>query len=81
MAGLFGDPTLRLVWDPDTATIAAGGDLGYTIGRYQLRRLSPDGSFAVLSTGRYLTIWRKQADGSWKAELDTGNPDPPPNAP
>jgi ketosteroid isomerase-like protein len=81
MAGLFGDPTLRLVWDPDTASIAAANDLGYTIGRYQLRRLSPDGSFTVLSTGRYLTIWRKQPDGSWKAELDTGNPDPPPNAP
>ena len=81
MAGLFGDPTLRLAWEPDTASIAAGGDLGYTIGRYQLRKLKPDGSFTVLSTGRYLTIWRKQPDGSWKAELDTGNPDPAPNAP
>ena len=81
MAGLFGDSALRLVWSPDTASIAAAHDLGYTIGRYQLRRLSPDGSFTVLSTGRYLTIWRKQPDGSWKAEIDTGNPDPAPNAP
>lgn len=81
MAGLFGDSTLRLVWEPDTAVIAASGELGYTIGHSQVRRLAPDGTFTVLSTGRYLTVWRKQPDGSWKVELDQGTNDPKPNAP
>ena len=78
MSGLLDDPHLKLVWEPDTAVIAASGDMGYTIGRSQVRQTNADGSVTVRSTGRYLTIWRRQPDGSWKVELDTGNTDPKP---
>jgi ketosteroid isomerase-like protein len=30
----------------------------------------------VTVTGRFITIWRKQADGSWKVELDAGADEP-----
>ncbi len=29
-------------------------------------------------TGMYVTIWKKQADGSWKAAVDLGSAAPPP---
>ena len=31
---------------------------------------------AVVRTGQYTTVWKKQADGSWKFVLDVGNQDP-----
>ena len=79
MHDVLDDPKLELVWAPDTAVLAASGDMGYTIGRSQVRQTNPDGSVTIRSTGRYLTIWRRQPDGSWKVELDTGNSDPKPS--
>jgi ketosteroid isomerase-like protein len=81
MRDTFSDPTAKLAWWPVSARISASGDLGYTIGRYEARKVNPDGTVSVRGTGRYITIWRKQADGSWKVELDTGHPDPKPAQP
>ena len=69
-------PGSRLTWKPAVADAAASGDLGYTVGTYELR--SPGG---LIRTGKYMTIWKKQPDGSWKFVADGGTPDPPPPAP
>ena len=76
MTGVFVEGRPRLVWEPVSAVIAASGDLGYTIGRWQ--QLAPAPSDSVLATGNYVTLWRRQADGSWKVTADIGNDDPPP---
>jgi ketosteroid isomerase-like protein len=60
-----------LSWEPLKAEIAASGDLGYTFGRY---RLAPEGAAATY--GVYTTIWKIQADGTWKFVLDAGGPTP-----
>jgi ketosteroid isomerase-like protein len=78
MTSTFADPTAKLVWWPESARMSSSGDLGYTIGRYEARKTNPDGTVTVRGTGRYITVWRRQADGSWKVELDTGHPDPKP---
>ena len=65
-------PGIRLTWKPGVADVAASGDLGYTVGTYELR--SPAG---LVRTGKYMTVWRKQPDGSWKFVADGGTPDPP----
>jgi ketosteroid isomerase-like protein len=51
--------------------MAASGELGYTYGTYQLKSRATD---SLMGVGKYATIWIKQADGTWKAILDTGNP-------
>jgi ketosteroid isomerase-like protein len=58
-----------LAWEPERAQISRGGKLGYTWGRYHstLKGKSRDGT--------YMTVWQKQADGSWKVLFDTGDPD------
>ncbi len=65
-----------LTWEPEGARLAASGDLGYTWGTYVSTQPGADGEPEV-ERGRYLTIWRRQADGSWKVELDMGNDLPP----
>lgn len=67
-------PTLS--WAPETVAVVGAGDLAYTSGRYELASKGADGKPHV-SRGTYLTVWRKQADGSWKAVVDIGSADRP----
>lgn len=58
------------------------GDLAYVRGRYSMV-FSPPGMAAMPDSGKYLEIWRKQADGSWKSSRDMFSSDvplPPPPA-
>lgn len=64
-------PEGTLKWEPVYSDIAASGDLGYTVGRYSYSVVDSAGE-ATSSGGYYVTIWRKQADGSWKYVFDTG---------
>ena len=61
----FAGPGPALSWEPLRAEIAGSGDLGYTFGRYILRE-----GGAIKAHGVYVSIWKKQADGSWKFVLD-----------
>lgn len=65
-----------LRWHPLEAHIAGSGDLGYTIGTYEIHRLV-DGQ-KVDRYGKYLTVWRRTPDGQWKVVSDLGSPSPPP---
>lgn len=75
-----GWPGGKLTWQPRFADAAASGDLGYTWGTWQVERTLPDGS-VKRATGKYVTLWRRQPDGTWKYVLDTGVSDPPPPTP
>lgn len=77
MAPAFADSTFKLTWRPTMAFASMAGDLGYTLGIWQSRHYTAQGA-AQISTGKYVTIWRKQADGSWKVVFDGGNPDSSP---
>ncbi len=59
------------------ADVSAAGDLGYTAGTYAATLRGEDGSI-VTEPGKYLTVWRKQQDGSWKVAIETYNTDIPP---
>jgi ketosteroid isomerase-like protein len=65
----------QLVWTPTDAAMSPAGDMGYTWGHYEGRSRDADGNTKVTS-GRYLTIWRKEPDGSWKVVLDASNDEP-----
>jgi ketosteroid isomerase-like protein len=72
MAGLD-DPGTSLRWEPQRAEIAASGDLGWTTGTYVSASVGEDGE-TVRGEGRYVSIWRRAADGSWRVVMDLGNP-------
>jgi ketosteroid isomerase-like protein len=66
-----GEDTGTLAWEPYYADVAASGDLGYTLGRYVYR--SAGGEEAPqISHGHYVSIWRRQSDGTWKYVFDAG---------
>lgn len=66
----------QLTWTPDGAWMNASGNSGYTWGRYEGRSKDANGN-PVVATGRYITVWGKQPDGSWKVELDASANEPP----
>ena len=67
----------QLKWEPYFADISTSTDLGYTLGRYELTATDSTGNRQV-TYGYYVTIWKKQRDGSWKFVFDAGNESPPP---
>ena len=80
-----GKEAIRAVWSPllttpgvaisgQTTKVEAsrGGDLGYSIGTYELITPDPTGK-PVTDHGKYVVVWKKQADGSWKVMADIFN--------
>lgn len=76
MAGFPKGATLS--WKPFLADVAASGDLGYTLGTYELRA-KDDAGQATVAYGKYCSIWKKQPDGSWKWVVDVGTSSPEPS--
>jgi ketosteroid isomerase-like protein len=75
--GLFADPDVKLLWEPDLADVVATPGqplLGVTRGRYTLMRFEADGGETALATGTYVSVWRRGPDG-WRCPLDLGVPD------
>jgi ketosteroid isomerase-like protein len=70
------DPADQLTWKAAKIEVAQSGDLAYSLGTWHLTGKNPKGE-EVEQTGKYLTVWKKQTDGSWKVVADTGNVDPP----
>jgi ketosteroid isomerase-like protein len=68
-----GGPTIA--WAPTKAEALVGGDVGSTVGTWERRTKGPEGVMAT-TRGQYLTVWRKQKDGSWQAVFDTGSTAP-----
>jgi len=67
---------LDLIWEPIFAAIARSADFGYTTGPAKWRASRKEEKFA--GYGQFISIWKKQKDGSWKVALDCGieNPEP-----
>lgn len=63
-------PPVTLNWQPVYADVAQAGDLGYTTGPYVFTDQSPEKS--PTRYGFYFSVWKKQADGTWKVAIDCG---------
>jgi ketosteroid isomerase-like protein len=68
-----------LSWQPIFAAVSRAGDLGYTTGPWQFKNDIKDAQPAAF--GNFMTVWKKQADGSWKFALDLGIGNPEPKSP
>jgi ketosteroid isomerase-like protein len=74
-SGMFSAPGFALSWTPSKAEVAASGDIGWTAGTYDLTMGEAQDS------GKYITLWRKQPEGTWKVAADIFNTNLPPQPP
>ncbi|MBL0146829.1 MAG: hypothetical protein IPP48_15010 [Chitinophagaceae bacterium] len=63
------DKDYTLIWEPRGGDIAKSGEMGFTYGIYSLKPKTADTTIF----GTYVSIWKKQADGTWRFVLDSGN--------
>jgi len=61
--------TINLSWKPDFIEVSKSGDLGYTYGKYKHSFINSKGD-TINTKGFFHTIWKKQADETWKFVWD-----------
>ena len=71
------DPNLKLEFASDRVQVAKSGDLAYTRGHFTMQTSDLATKQPRTDKGYYLTVWQKQADGSWKAVEDFITPGAP----
>jgi ketosteroid isomerase-like protein len=67
---------LVIGWAPEAAHASKAGDFGYTWGYATFSRQGEAGE----TYGKYITVWKRQTDGSWKWIADMGSAAPPPES-
>jgi ketosteroid isomerase-like protein len=74
------DPKVyQLSWTPQGAQMGPSNDMGFTWGHYEGHSRDKKGQPVVIS-GRYMTVWKKMQDGSWKVAMDASSNEPPATA-
>jgi ketosteroid isomerase-like protein len=79
VAQLMAVPGYALDWQVTSADVSKSGELGYTVGTYELSVNDANGK-PIPDMGKYVTVWRMQ-DGEWKVVADIFNSDLPLEAP
>lgn len=72
MRPFFALDQIEFVWSPTAAEVSNDETMGYTYGTYE-RTFIDDKGAKQRETGMYITVWKKQADGSWCIAIDGGN--------
>jgi ketosteroid isomerase-like protein len=62
-------PGFSVSWKPMKVEVAQSGELGYAIGNFEGNNVDSEGNLVPVK-GKYVEIWKKQADGSWKVAVD-----------
>jgi len=65
------DPSVKVT--VTTATVWLDGDTAYETGKYKYEY--KEKGKPGINEGRYVTVWKRQKDGSWKLAMDMGMPD------
>jgi len=77
MAPFMADPNFSLTFQSVRMEASKGGDMVYSQGTYTMTMTNPKTKKPMTDKGKYLTVYSKQADGTWKAAADTFNSDTP----
>jgi uncharacterized protein (TIGR02246 family) len=73
-APLLALPGPGLSWQTSSVEVAHSGDIAYETGAYNFVTTDKKGKTND-EKGKYVVVWKKQTDGSWKVVVDTDNPD------
>ncbi|HKV05543.1 MAG TPA: SgcJ/EcaC family oxidoreductase [Candidatus Acidoferrales bacterium] len=67
-------PGLHLTTAPISVEVARSGELAWEVGSFQVKTLDHAGK-ASTQSGKFVLVWKKQGDGSWKVAADTNGND------
>ena len=67
-------PGVSLSFVPTSIEVAKSKDMAYDVGTYELKLNDPQGN-PTTQIGKYVVVWKKQADKQWKVVADIFNPD------
>ena len=74
---MFSMPGYGGGWKATKVEVSRSGDMGWVTGNYEITETDASGK-PMTDKGKYLEVWKKQADGSWKCVADMFNTDLPP---
>jgi conserved hypothetical protein len=81
LSQMAADPAMSLKFQASVVDAAKSGDLAYSQGSYTMTMTDPASKAVINDHGNYVTVYRKQADGSWKVVSDIATSSVPPPAP
>ena len=70
----FADPNFKLGFTNEKTAVAGSGDLAYTYGSFNITYTNPQTKQPETASGSYVTVFKKQDDGSWKVAADVATP-------
>jgi len=76
LGGLISDPNFKLNFATDRVLVASAGDMATSRGHYSITTTDKATNKPATSSGSYLTVYRRQADGGFKAVEDVIIPGP-----
>lgn len=68
-------PGFKISWEPLSVVVSKSGDMAYMIEQNQITVSDSLGN-PITQYNKAVTIWRKEADGSWKNVVDMWNAKP-----
>jgi uncharacterized protein (TIGR02246 family) len=74
---MLADPNSKLVFASNRIDVSSSGDMASTSGSYTMTMTNPKTKKPVEDKGTYITVYKKQADGSWKAIEDVASSEIP----
>lgn len=69
----FKSPDFSISWEPESAVVSESGDMAYLIEDSQISYTDSTGK-SVTYNDKLVSIWRKQADGTWKSAVGISIP-------
>jgi len=73
---MLDSPAFSGGWKATKVEVARSGDLAYVSGTYEFNEKDDSGK-PITDKGKYLEVWKKQADGNWKCVADMFSSDLP----
>lgn len=70
------DPAFSVSFASDKIDVSGSGDMAYARGHFSEKYTDPTTRKVMTDSGSYLTVYKKQQDGGWKAVEDFASADP-----
>jgi ketosteroid isomerase-like protein len=73
--GALAIPGFHITWTTSEASLSPDGQLAYLLSTNAVTMAGPQGQ-PVTSSGRAVTVWRRESDGNWRCAVDIWNDQP-----